>query len=58
LRPPLLDTPLPAVLRRFETRAKLYQLYYYLNQLNLFGSTDVRVTAERLASELIAEVRA
>ena len=37
----------------FETRQKLYQFYYYLNQLNLFGDAGVKRTCVRLAEELL-----
>lgn len=37
----------------FETRHKLYKLYYYLNQLNLFGDAGVKATCLRLAHELL-----
>jgi fructosamine-3-kinase len=37
----------------FEGRHKLYQLYYYLNQLNLFGDAGVKATCLRLANELL-----
>lgn len=37
----------------FEARHKLYQLYYYLNQLNLFGDAGVKATCVRLANDLL-----
>lgn len=37
----------------FADRQKLYQLYYYLNQLNLFGDAGVKATCLRLAHELL-----
>lgn len=39
----------------FEFRHKLYQLYYYLNQLNLFGDGGVYKTCLKLATELLEE---
>jgi fructosamine-3-kinase len=37
----------------WEVRHKLYQFYYYLNQLNLFGDAGVKRTCLRLAEELL-----
>merc|ERR1719473_1520068 len=39
----------------FEFRHQLYQLYYYLNQLNLFGDGGVYKTCVKLATELLEE---
>lgn len=38
----------------FEDRARLYELYQYLNQLNLFGDPKVKEKVEELAKELIS----
>lgn len=37
----------------FERRKKLYKLYHYLNQLNLFGDPKVRETVETLTDEIL-----
>ncbi len=37
----------------FAERHRLYQLYYFLNQLNLFGDAGVKATCLRLAQELL-----
>ena len=47
---------LPAPSYPSSTQQRLYQYYYYLNQLNLFGAADVRDQAERLARQLLSEV--
>lgn len=39
----------------FERRQRLYKLYHYLNQLNLFGDPKVRETVETLTDEIVAE---
>lgn len=39
----------------FELRAKLYELYNYLNQLNLFGDPAVKKTVEELATGILSE---
>ncbi len=36
----------------FESRARLYELYQYLNQLNLFGDPEVKKKVLKLADEL------
>lgn len=40
----------------FERRQKLYKLYHYLNQLNLFGDPKVRETVETLTSEILSDL--
>lgn len=40
----------------FQTRAKLYELYNYLNQLNLFGDPAVKKTVEELAGSILSEL--
>eukprot|EP00612_Vaucheria_litorea_P001246 CAMPEP_0171452614 /NCGR_PEP_ID=MMETSP0945-20130129/652_1 /TAXON_ID=109269 /ORGANISM="Vaucheria litorea, Strain CCMP2940" /LENGTH=347 /DNA_ID=CAMNT_0011977317 /DNA_START=153 /DNA_END=1196 /DNA_ORIENTATION=- len=37
----------------FEDRKKIYQLYHYLNQLNLFGNAGVALTIQKLVVELL-----
>ncbi|CAM9709006.1 unnamed protein product [Choristocarpus tenellus] len=37
----------------FSDRQKLYKLYHYLNQLNLFGDPKVRQTVEGLVDEIL-----
>lgn len=37
----------------FEDRKKLYQLYHYLNQLNLFGDAGVALTVQKLVVEVL-----
>lgn len=41
----------------FERRQKLYKLYHYLNQLNLFGDPKVRETVEGLTSEILSDLQ-
>lgn len=38
----------------FERRQRLYKLYHYLNQLNLFGDPKVRETVNGLVEEIVA----
>lgn len=38
----------------FEERQRVYKLYHYLNQLNLFGDPNVRETVEGLTDEILA----
>ncbi len=38
----------------FEQRAQLYEMYQYLNQLNLFGDPGVKRKVEKLAEELVS----
>lgn len=40
----------------FERRQKLYKLYHYLNQLNLFGDPKVRETVEGLTTEILSDL--
>ncbi|CBN73886.1 fructosamine 3 kinase related protein [Ectocarpus siliculosus] len=40
----------------FERRQKLYKLYHYLNQLNLFGDPKVRETVETLTNEMLSDL--
>lgn len=40
----------------FERRQKLYKLYHYLNQLNLFGDPKVRETVETLTGEILSDL--
>lgn len=42
----------------FERRQKLYKLYHYLNQLNLFGDPKVRETVDTLTGEILSELEA
>ena len=37
----------------FRERQRLYQLYHYLNQLNLFGDPAVGVTVQQLVSDVL-----
>lgn len=37
----------------FERRQRLYKLYHYLNQLNLFGDPKVRETVETLTDQIL-----
>lgn len=37
----------------FETRAKLYAFYHYLNQLNLFGDSTVAKQCDDIATDLV-----
>ena len=39
----------------FDDRIRLYQIYHYLNQLNLFGDPKVRDTVLRLTKEVLRE---
>ncbi|CAM9328016.1 unnamed protein product [Phaeothamnion confervicola] len=38
----------------FDERQRVYKLYHYLNQLNLFGDPKVRQTVEALVAEILA----
>eukprot|EP00752_Nemacystus_decipiens_P007970 g7123.t1 len=40
----------------FDRRQKLYKLYHYLNQLNLFGDPKVRETVETLTGEILSDL--
>ena len=37
----------------FRDRQRLYQLYHYLNQLNLFGDPAVGVTVQQLVADVL-----
>ena len=39
--------------KNFQVRAKVYGLYYYLNQLNIFGDDKVKVTCEGIAMDVV-----
>ncbi|KAG5185668.1 fructosamine 3 kinase related protein [Tribonema minus] len=37
----------------FRERQRVYQLYHYLNQLNLFGDSNVALTVQRLTADIL-----
>eukprot|EP00968_Pinguiococcus_pyrenoidosus_P019413 scaffold2114_cov253-Pinguiococcus_pyrenoidosus.AAC.8 len=39
--------------KNFDRRVKVYELYHYVNQLNLFGDPSVKATIVKLANELV-----
>ena len=39
----------------FETRQRVYTLYHYLNQLNLFGDPVLRDSCVQLMKEIVQE---
>jgi fructosamine-3-kinase len=42
----------------FRDRQRLYQLYHYLNQLNLFGDPSVGLTVQQLVGDVLEQQQA